>query len=230
MVFTSANVATDVDRDWGAFMGDTHWREFSGLIRRRLNARSRGDLTRAEPPCGSVRESQTPRFHSTTGNRHVAAATRRYRFTNSEKRHAREPWRPPSPADCLAGRGSFDPRQAETPELRRRPLPDPVGNHRLRVHSLTRRFKEFWHAAGSWSRVEGIIARVEVGAEGPDTRFIVTNLATRDPRVLYQDVYCRRGRAENHIKSWKTHLAADRTSCSKATANQFRLFLHAGAY
>jgi hypothetical protein len=37
-------------------------------------------------------------------------------------------------------------------------------------------------------------------------------------------------RLENHIKSWKTHLAADRTSCSKATANQFRLFLHAGAY
>ena len=93
-----------------------------------------------------------------------------------------------------------------------------------------RRFKEFWHAAGSWSRVERIIARVEVGAEGPDTRFIVTNLETRNPRILYQDVYCRRGRAENHIKSWKTHLAADRTSCSKATANQFRLFLHAGAY
>jgi hypothetical protein len=36
--------------------------------------------------------------------------------------------------------------------------------------------------------------------------------------------------AENHIKSWKTHLAADRTSCTKATANQLRLFLHAGAY
>ena len=29
--------------------------------------------------------------------------------------------------------------------------------------------------------------------------------------------------------AWKTHLAADRTSCPKATANQFRLFLHAGA-
>lgn len=38
------------------------------------------------------------------------------------------------------------------------------------------------------------------------------------------------GQAENHIKSWKTHLAADRTSCTKATANQLRLFLHAGAY
>jgi hypothetical protein len=93
-----------------------------------------------------------------------------------------------------------------------------------------RRFKEFFDGAASWSRVERIIARVEVGAEGPDTRFIVTNLKTRNARVLYEDVYCRRGQAENHIKSWKTHLAADRTSCTKAPANQFRLFLHAGAY
>jgi hypothetical protein len=55
-------------------------------------------------------------------------------------------------------------------------------------------------------------------------------LKGRNPRVLYEDVYCRRGQAENHIKSWKTHLAADRTSCTNATANQLRLFLHAGAY
>src|SRR5665213_705467 len=93
-----------------------------------------------------------------------------------------------------------------------------------------RRFKEFFDGAASWSRVERIVARVEAGAEGPDTRFIVTNLKIRNARVLYEDVYCRRGQAENHIKSWKTHLAADRTSCTKATANQFRLFLHAGAY
>jgi hypothetical protein len=93
-----------------------------------------------------------------------------------------------------------------------------------------RRFKEFLDGAASWSRVERIIARVEAGADGTDTRFIVTNLDTRNARVLYEDVYCRRGQAENHIKSWKTHLAADRTSCTKATANQLRLFLHAGAY
>ena len=93
-----------------------------------------------------------------------------------------------------------------------------------------RRFKEFLDGAKSWSRVERIIARVEVGAEGPDTRFVVTNLNKRNARALYEDVYCRRGQAENHIKSWKTHLAADRTSCTKATANQLRLFLHAGAY
>src|SRR5439155_15380392 len=31
-------------------------------------------------------------------------------------------------------------------------------------------------------------------------------------------------------KAWKNHLVADRTSCHEAGANQFRLFLHAGAY
>jgi len=93
-----------------------------------------------------------------------------------------------------------------------------------------RRFREFYDGAQSWSRVERIIARVEVGAEGPDTRFVVTNLKKRNARVLYEDCYCRRGQAENHIKSWKTHLAADRTSCTKASANQLRLFLHIGAY
>lgn len=41
---------------------------------------------------------------------------------------------------------------------------------------------------------------------------------------------CERGQAENHIKAWKRHLAADRTSCTRATANQLRLFLHLGAY
>src|SRR3954449_3733725 len=93
-----------------------------------------------------------------------------------------------------------------------------------------RRCTEVYDAAASGSRVERIIARVEASAAGTDTRFIVTSLPTRSARVLYEDVYCRRGAAENHIKAWKTHLAADRTSCPKATANQVRLFLHAGAY
>jgi hypothetical protein len=35
-----------------------------------------------------------------------------------------------------------------------------------------RRFKEFFDGAASWSRVERIVARVEAGAEGPDTRFM----------------------------------------------------------
>lgn len=93
-----------------------------------------------------------------------------------------------------------------------------------------RRFKEFYDGASTWSRVERIVARVEAGPDGVDTRFVVTSLRHGSARWLYQDLYCRRGQAENHIKAWKAHLAADRTSCSRATANQFRLFLHAGAY
>ncbi|GAC1650528.1 MAG: hypothetical protein NVS9B11_23600 [Candidatus Dormibacteraceae bacterium] len=93
-----------------------------------------------------------------------------------------------------------------------------------------RRFKEFYDGAASWDRVERIIARVEAGAQGVDTRFIVTSLDGVRGRTVYQDIYCARGQAENHIKAWKTHLAADRTSCCRAAANQMRLFLHIGAY
>jgi hypothetical protein len=93
-----------------------------------------------------------------------------------------------------------------------------------------RRFMQFYDAAESWSRVERIIARVDAGPEGTDTRFIVTNLEGGRAKHLYERLYCARGQAENHIKSWKNHLAADRTSCHTAEANQFRLFLHAGAY
>lgn len=98
------------------------------------------------------------------------------------------------------------------------------------ANGKVRRFKEFYDGAGSWSRVERIIARVEAGPEGTDTRFVVTNLEGGRAKQLYQGLYCRRGQAENHIKAWKNHLAADRTSCHQAEANQFRLFLHAGAY
>ena len=93
-----------------------------------------------------------------------------------------------------------------------------------------RRFTQFYDAAQSWRRVERIIARVEVGPAGSDTRFIVTNLEGSRAKHLYERLYCARGQAENHIKAWKNHLAADRTSCHQAEANQFRLFLHAGAY
>ena len=93
-----------------------------------------------------------------------------------------------------------------------------------------RRFAQFYDAAQSWRRAERIIARVEAGPEGSDSRFIVTNLQGGRAKHLYERLYCARGRAENHIKAWKNHLAADRTSCHAAEANQFRLFLHAGAY
>ncbi len=48
--------------------------------------------------------------------------------------------------------------------------------------------------------------------------------------MRHEDIYCARGQAENLIKAHKLHLASDRTSCSKATANQFRLLVHTAAY
>lgn len=59
-----------------------------------------------------------------------------------------------------------------------------------------RRYAEFYDGAGSWSRVERIIARVEAGPDGVDTRFVVTNLAGGTPRRLYERTYCQRGQAE----------------------------------
>jgi len=93
-----------------------------------------------------------------------------------------------------------------------------------------RRFKTFSYAAGTWSRPRRVIARVEVSSRGRDTRYIVTNLEGGRGKHLYEKLYSARGQAENHIKAWKTHLASDRTSCSKAHANQMRLMLHGAAY
>jgi hypothetical protein len=40
-----------------------------------------------------------------------------------------------------------------------------------------------YNAAGSWSRVERIIARIKAGPEATDTRFIVTNLQGGPPKA-----------------------------------------------
>jgi hypothetical protein len=92
-----------------------------------------------------------------------------------------------------------------------------------------RRFAEFGYAAKTWKVERRVVARIEASAQGSDSRFIVTNLAGA-PRWLYEIVYCQRGQAENLIKAHKRHLASDRTSCTSATANQFRLLIHTAAY
>ena len=92
-----------------------------------------------------------------------------------------------------------------------------------------RHFGDFRYAAKSWTVERRVIARIEATRQGSDSRFVVTNL-TGTPRWLYEVLYCGRGQAENLIKAHKLHLAPDRTSCSKATANQFRLLIHTAAY
>ena len=51
-----------------------------------------------------------------------------------------------------------------------------------------------------------------------------------DPEAFYRDRYCARGEMENRIKEQQLCLFADRTSCTKFMANQFRLMLSSFAY
>ena len=112
------------------------------------------------------------------------------------------------------------------------PLAEDVGVRRATSRCpdvKVRRYGDLVYAAKSWRQERRVVARVEASDQGCDSRFVVTNLATR-PKVLYERVYCARGQMENLIKAHKTHLASDRTSCHDARANQFRLILHTAAY
>ena len=62
------------------------------------------------------------------------------------------------------------------------------------------RHGDFRHAAKSWNVERRVIARVEAGPQGADSRFIVTNLRGL-PKTLYEKVYCARGQAGNLIKA-----------------------------
>lgn len=92
-----------------------------------------------------------------------------------------------------------------------------------------RLFTAFAYAADTWKRERRIIGKAEVTPEGPNPRFIVTNLKG-DPQHLYDTVYCARGDMENRIKETQLDLFADRTSCHEWWANQFRLLLSSLAY
>jgi hypothetical protein len=90
-------------------------------------------------------------------------------------------------------------------------------------------FGSFSYAAGSWDRRRRVIAKAEHTARGPNPRFVVVNVPG-DPQELYEDVYCQRGEMENRIKEQQLDLFADRTSCHRFLANQFRLLLSSAAY
>jgi len=92
-----------------------------------------------------------------------------------------------------------------------------------------RRFFQTAYGAKSWRKKRKVIARAEATAMGTDVRFIVTDLPGR-AKHLYERVYCARGNMENLIKEHKLYTKSDRTSCHRWEANQFRLFLHTGAY
>jgi hypothetical protein len=100
---------------------------------------------------------------------------------------------------------------------------------RSKMKPTVRRFHQLPYRAREWSRPRKLVARVEATPMGTDVRFIVTNLEGRG-KTLYEKVFCARGNAENLIKDMKRWTRSDKTACSRWEANQFRLFLHTGAY
>jgi hypothetical protein len=100
---------------------------------------------------------------------------------------------------------------------------------RSRWMPTVRRFHQLSYRAREWRRSRKLVARVEATALGTDVRFIVTSLEGRG-KTLYEKVFCARGNAENLIKDMKRFTRSDKTACSRWQANQFRLFLHVGAY
>jgi hypothetical protein len=99
----------------------------------------------------------------------------------------------------------------------------------LETREKQRLFTSFSYQAESWTRPRRIIAKVEYTHLGSNQRFVVTNLS-RNPQFVYDDIYVLRGDVENRIKELKLELKADRLSCHRFLANQFRLLLHTAAY
>lgn len=114
----------------------------------------------------------------------------------------------------------------------------------------------------SWNRHRWVLGKAEYSGQGPNPRFVVTNLPSSEgiidetfhrplvdgkqvrqlknpgmicspainPGVFYRTKYCMRGEMENRIKEQQLCLFADRTSCTRFLANQFRLLLSSFAY
>lgn len=98
-----------------------------------------------------------------------------------------------------------------------------------RTGTKQREIGEFPYAAASWDCERRVVTRLEYGAQGVNPRFVVTNLEA-EPAVLYDQLYCARGEAENRIKEAQLDLFGTRASCHRFEANQFRLLLAALAY
>ena len=92
-----------------------------------------------------------------------------------------------------------------------------------------RDFHEIRYAAETWDHERRVIVKAEHLRLGPNSRFVVTNLDDQ-PEVIYDQRYVGRADMENRIKEQQLSLFADRTSCHKFLANQFRLLLASAAY
>jgi len=97
-----------------------------------------------------------------------------------------------------------------------------------RTDKKARFFGEDLYGAASWEKERRVVYKAEAMEQGTNRRFVVSTRAD-GPKELYEFYACR-GEAENWIKDFIVHMKADRLSCHRFIANQFRLLLHACAY
>jgi hypothetical protein len=99
----------------------------------------------------------------------------------------------------------------------------------IKTGQKQRMFQERVYQAGSWEKERRVIMKAEWLPQGPNSRFVVTNLS-HDPQPLYEFYTERGGTCDVRIDEVKNGLKADRLSCHRFVANQFRLLLHMAAY
>jgi len=86
------------------------------------------------------------------------------------------------------------------------------------------------YQADSWPQPRRIVAKIEVGPQGSQRRFVVTSLAEAAEWV-YRDFYVQRGAVpEQPIGEMKNGLRCDRLSACSFSANALRLLVHTVAY
>jgi hypothetical protein len=86
------------------------------------------------------------------------------------------------------------------------------------------------YQADSWPHPRRIVAKIEVGPQGAQRRFVVTSFAEAAEWV-YRDFYVQRGCVpEQPIGEMKNGLRCDRLSACSFSANAFRLLVHTVAY
>jgi hypothetical protein len=120
-----------------------------------------------------------------------------------------------------------------SPNARLRDLAEPLVAQARQLHQQTgekvRLAGEGQYAAEAWTHERRVVYKAEELAKGSNLRFVVTSRTDLPPLALY-NWYVRRGEPELWIKDLKDACFADRLSCHRFWANQFRLLLHAAAY
>ena len=131
------------------------------------------------------------------------------------------------------GKGGQQKRNEFETQLKYLPKKERQKELRDHRHRRIREYGAFYYEAGQgkkkWGKERRIIAVCDHSDTGSKKMFLVTNIEHEVPQRLYEDLYCQRGNAELFIRDLKA-LKATKLSCSKFSANQFRLLMHALAY